>query len=54
MLSHRDFDLLDGLGGGVGDVDIDTEGLPMIVQLLVQGSLKVQGLVRNEAVGGFC
>lgn len=51
ILSHFD---LDGLGGDAGDLDVDTEGLPMVVQLLVQGSLKVQGLVRNEVVGGFC
>lgn len=33
----RDFDLLDGLGGVVGDVDIYIEGLPMVVQLLGGG-----------------
>lgn len=30
----RDSDLLDGLGGVVGDVDIDIKELPMVVQLL--------------------
>lgn len=29
-----DFDFLDGLGGVVGDVDVDVEGLPVVVQLL--------------------
>lgn len=33
----RDSDLLDGLGGVVGDVDIDIEGFPVVVQLLKGG-----------------
>ena len=39
MLSHRDSDLLDGLGRVVGDMDVDIEWLSVVVQLFVQGSL---------------
>lgn len=39
-LPTRDFDLLDSLGRVVGDVDIDTEGLSMVVQLLRGKSAK--------------
>lgn len=39
----RDFDLLDGLGGVVGDMDIDVEGLPVVIQLLKGGGVKLIG-----------
>lgn len=39
----RDFDLLDGLGGVVGDMDIDIEGLPVVIQLLRGGGAKLIG-----------
>ena len=53
IVSHRDFDLLDSLDGVVCDMDIDTEWLLMVIQLLIQGSLQVQGSVGHDEVTCF-